>query len=246
MRQALGMQEIIHRALESEFIQWLQRVFGYWIGRIGCAGVAAFQLVYSIWQKEWPPVITWLILFGCFFSAAFLAWRDEHRLIKLEHEKVNALEDRIKPRMQIAGGRSVDKCFIHGNDFFFRAKLEPLGIEPIHKVEAHITEIRRDAEPVELSEVAQLMMHPGCPTLPLLKHKVTGFIDIIKTDSNTQPVLALAWPYASLDANLVSSGHTYQIDIAVSSESAPTQTCTFVFTWNGDPFTSEFEMLKAT
>jgi hypothetical protein len=222
----------------SEFGRWLKSVFRHWILSIGCAGVAAFQLVYGIWQQSWPPVITWLILLVCLCAAVFLAWRDEHR-------KALALEERIKPKMKISGGRSVDKCFIWGGDiFYFRARLESLGVDHIHKVEAHITEIRKDGEPVELKEVAQLMMHPGCPTLPVLKHKVTGFIDVIKTDLNTQPVLALAWNYASVEADIVASGDTYEIDIAVSAESVPTQTCTFVFAWSGHPFTSKFEMIK--
>jgi hypothetical protein len=131
-----------------------------------------------------------------------------------------------------------------GEIFYFRAKLESLGIDHIHEVEAHITKIRRDGKPVELFEVAQLIMHPGCRTLPLLKQGVTGFIDVIRRKPNGGPVLALAWDYASIDADLVASGHTYEIDISVSAESVPTQMCTFVFAWNGDPFTSKFEMLS--
>jgi hypothetical protein len=165
--------------------------------------------------------------------------------IEAEKAKVIVLEDRIKPKMQISGGRSVDKCFVAALDaFYFRARIESLGIEHIYKVEAHITEIRKDGEVVELDEVAQLMLHPGVATLPVLKHKVAGFIDVVKTDKNDQPELALAWLYKSVDATLVSSGHTYEIDIAVSSESVSTQTCTFVFKWDGDPFTSEFEIKR--
>jgi hypothetical protein len=232
------MRGAVRNMLKSDFGQWLKSVFRHWIVLLGCAAIAAFQLIYGIWNQSWPPVVTWLILLVCLLVAVFLSWRDEHK-------RAFDLEERIRPQMQISGGRSVDKCCIWGGEtFYFRARLESLGVEPIHKVEAHITEIRKDGEPVELFEVAQLMMHPGCPTLLLLKHKVTGFIDVIKTDLNTQPVLALAWNYASVDADMVASGHTYQIDIAVSAETVPTQACTFVFTWNGNPFTSQFEMLN--
>jgi hypothetical protein len=72
--------------LKSEFGQWLKSVVKHWIALLGCAGIAAFQLVYSIWQQSSPPVITWLILFLCVFAAVFLAWRDEYRKAVALHE----------------------------------------------------------------------------------------------------------------------------------------------------------------
>jgi len=225
------------------FLRFLWAVCGHYFLVGGGAIIGTILLLFPELYQGVRVSGLWLFIALCLI-AMFLAWRDEHRKAENEQSRILALEERMKPKMQISGGRSVDKCFIWAGDiFYFRARLESLGAEHIHNVEAHVTEIRRDGEPVELKEVAQLMMHPGCRTLPVLKHKVTGFIDVIKTGLNTQPVLALAWNYASVDADLVASGHTYQIDIAVSAESVPTQMCTFVFAWSGDPFTSKFEML---
>jgi hypothetical protein len=59
--------------------QWFRALTRHWIARIGGPLVAAFQILYGIWRRDWPPALGWAILAGCFVWAAFLAWRDEHR-----------------------------------------------------------------------------------------------------------------------------------------------------------------------
>jgi len=87
------------------------------------------------------------------------------------------------------------------------------------------------------------MMHPGTPTLPALKYKVPGFIDVIKTDLNTnQRLLALAWDYASIDKSIVDSVGTYEIDITISSTSSAPKDLTFVFARGDDPLKSTFSI----
>ena len=95
------MSEIITRILKSEFWRWLKRVFGHGIGRIGCSGIAAFQGLYGVFQRESPPVITWIVLFFCFFAAAFLAWRDEIRKANKEHDEAVLLREQAQPRLEV-------------------------------------------------------------------------------------------------------------------------------------------------
>jgi hypothetical protein len=59
--------------------QWLKALTRHWIARIGGPLVAAFQILYGIWRRDWPPALGWAILAGCFVWATFLAWRDEHQ-----------------------------------------------------------------------------------------------------------------------------------------------------------------------
>jgi hypothetical protein len=153
-------------------LRFLLAVLGHYFLVGGGAIIGAILLLYpELYQGV--RVSGWWLLIALFFVAVFLAWRDQHQKADDEHNKVLALEKKLNPKMQISGGRSVDKCFIWGGEiFYFRAKLESLGLDHIREVEAHITEIRREGKPVELFEEAQLMMHPGCRTLPLLKQGV--------------------------------------------------------------------------
>ena len=188
-----------------------------------------------------PPIIAGLLAFVILVTfAAFLSWRDQYR-------KATQLEERIKPRLRITGGMEIDQCFVPTlHVFYYRAKLESIGIEPVRKIEASIVSIRKNGEPVQMTEIPRLATNPGPTVIESLKHNIPGFIDVIRTDENHQPELALAWTYdpVAVEADLVSSGHTYEIDVAVASESLPTQMCTFQFVWrNNDPFQSGFEMV---
>ncbi len=92
---------------------------------------------------------------------------------------------------------------------------------------------------------AKLMMHPGVQTLSELRYRVPGYVDLVRTAGIPElPELALAWNYASVYASVVGTGDKYELDTAVSSFSAPTQLCTFMFKWSGNSWTSEFEVVK--
>jgi len=71
----------------SEFGQWLKALTSHWIARIGAPLIAAFQILYGIWRRDWPPALGWAILAGCFIWATFLAWRDEHRKTIGKHRR---------------------------------------------------------------------------------------------------------------------------------------------------------------
>jgi hypothetical protein len=144
-------------------------------------------------------------------------------LFRAGKDKVAEFEERMKPKIKVSGDMQTENCFTTGNGIaYFRPKLDSLGMEPILNVEAHVIAIRKKGASVPVGEYPQLMMHPGTPTLAALKYKVPGFIDVIKTDPHgRQPMLALAWPYASVDSWIVASEDTYEIDITISSTSAP-------------------------
>jgi hypothetical protein len=185
-----------------------------------------FFLVYVFWIT--PKHLLWD------------ATAKENRLLR----EIDGLAARLKPKVSISGSRDIENCFVDGNNFFLRAKVQSLGEEPILNVEAHIKELRRDGKAVPLGDLAQLMMHPGKPTLEALRHGVDGFIDMIKSgDFNTEPILALAWSYASIDPEVVSPNGAYELDIAVSSANAPTEFATFHFKKNNGPQNWEFAML---
>ena len=195
-------------------------------------------------------VLALVLVWGVFFLI-HVFWLTPKRLLldaanrenKLAGD-IDRLKHRLKPKISISGNRDTENCFVQGNNFFLRAKIQSLGDESVLNVEAHIKELRRDGEVVPLGDLAQLMMHPGTPTLNALKHGVDGFMDIIKSgDFNTEPILALAWSYASIDPEVVSSNGAYELDIAVSSANAPTEFATFHFKKNNGPHNWEFAML---
>jgi hypothetical protein len=195
---------------------------------------------------------TWLIGFAAFVAIFLfeLCFVCPYRHAKDLAAKVAAFEERMKPRIKVSGNMQTENCFTYaiGQDIeYFRAKLDSLGLEPIRNVEAHVMAIRKEGVPVPVGEYPQLMMHPGTPTLALLKNKVPGFIDVIKTNPETrQPMLALAWNYASVASWIVASEETYEIDITISSTSAPPTDFTFIFTWTGHALTSQFSVRQAT
>jgi hypothetical protein len=92
-------------------LRFLFAVLGHYFLVGGGAIIGAILLLYpELYQGV--RVSGWWLLIALFFVAVFLAWRDQHQKAVDEHNKVLALERKLNPKMQISGGRSVDKCFI--------------------------------------------------------------------------------------------------------------------------------------
>lgn len=200
----------------------------------------SFPFDKTLWWIVFGAFVVTLIVEVCFISP----FNHAKSLVK----KIEAFEERMRPRIKVSGDMQTENCFIPSNDiFYFRARLDSLGTEPILNVEAHIIALRKEGASVPIGEYPQLMMHPGTPTLAALKYKVPGFIDVVKTDPQfDQPVLALAWDYASIDRWIIASGDTYEIDITISSINAPPKDFTFEFKWVNDAFQSMFEARDIT
>jgi hypothetical protein len=210
------------------------------------ANESADKLKEALVSLGWATAAN-VLLFTCAFLVHFF-YLTPRRLLAEADSKVITLEERMKPRIKVSGDRQTENCFtIGGEIFYFRARLDSLGIDPILNVEAHVMALRKEGVSIPVGEYPQLMMHPGTPTLPALKYKVPGFIDVIKTDpENGRPILALAWSYASIDRWIVASEDVYEIDITISSTTAPPKDFTFEFKWDGDPFRAAFEARDAS
>jgi len=242
------MSKILSDVLKSEFFKWLAKVFGHWIARIGCAGIAAFQLVYGLWQREAPPVITWCLLFGCFCVAVFFAWRDEHR-------KAEQLEERMRSRIKVSCGKSVDQSVVPGSgEMWFRARLDLEGRTAVPDIEASVTGLWEDEQKVPLHEYLILTMYPGMRSLHDTNLKTLNwgrpeFVDVIHITKDSLAHFPLKFNPGSVDVfNLLNPGHTYQARVAIcsSSPSHPTKVCMFEFEWTGDPDTSDLRLVSVT
>ncbi len=221
----------------SDVLMFLREAKDHWRQIVGGSVLFLILGVAASVGLNVPPAISIIAVFCLAFSwACFLSWRDQR-------ETAFNLFERIKPKIQISGGESVGKsCIVSNGNFFFRARLESLGLEHIRNIEAHLAAIRKNGGAVELDEVVQLMMHPNCPTLPSLRQGVPGFADVVRTEF-AKPVLATARPYAMETA--LSAGDKYELDVAISGEGIPTETRTFIFIWKtAYPCGYEFEMLN--
>ena len=185
-------------------------------------------------------MISWWLLGVCFTVAGFFAWRDEYK-------KAEQLKARFESTISVSAGRQVNKSVITAYTdeiTYFRARIDLIGIEPVGNIEAHITTIRKDGEQFPLVEEARLAIHGGSPGLAWLKEGVAGFIDIIRIAPKDNPVLALAWTYATVKPHMFETGHTYQMDVSITSDTTRTVRCTFEFNWTGDRDTAEFSLVS--
>ena len=241
--------------VKKEFLRyWRGRVKeSFMKARVKCESIAFVLFLISglvlIKSPSFPiDRTTWVCVFSAFVVVFLveLCFVSPYAHAQALQSQIAAFEQRTKPKIKVSGDMAAENCLISAGDaWFFRARLDSLGIDPICNVEANIIALREDGIPVELGEFPRLMMHPGTPTLPALKYQVPGFIDIVRTDQNRQPMLALAWDYASVDALVIGSEKNCEIDIAISSISAPTQKFTVEFRWSGHPLTSAFKTREA-
>jgi hypothetical protein len=111
----------------GELWRWFKAVLVWWFKSVGGSLVAVFQILYALKYKEAPPMISWWLLGVCFAAAGFLAWRDQNK-------KADQLESRMKSRIKVSCGRSVDKSVIRaGGETWFRARLDLEGCTPSQK-----------------------------------------------------------------------------------------------------------------
>jgi hypothetical protein len=83
-----------------EFGQWLRGLLRHWKVLLAGGGVWLVQFGYSLWKQSMPPIVGLLILLICFFAAAFLGWRDEHRKAKKLQSEIDAHTDSVRMRRE--------------------------------------------------------------------------------------------------------------------------------------------------
>jgi len=137
--------------------EWLKALTRHWIARIGGPLVAAFQILYGIWRRDWPPALGWAILAGCFVWATFLTWRDEHR-------KTIGKERRCILNEYVVAEKPLK--------YRLRRYLESLNPELLDAVDAGETPIGIWISNERLGELMRLAYEPGGVDLIELKEGV--------------------------------------------------------------------------
>jgi hypothetical protein len=102
--------KMVEISIWSDLRQWLQAIIHHWVASAGCALVAVFQICYGIFRRDWPPILSWMILAACFLLATFLAWRDEHRktIGKERRSILNTVVDLLRPEVTVMGEKRED------------------------------------------------------------------------------------------------------------------------------------------
>ena len=202
-----------------------------------------FPDTLALKYKEAPPMISWWLLGVCFAAAGFLAWRDQNK-------KADQLESRMKSRIKVSCGRSVDKSVIRaGGETWFRARLDLEGCTPVPEIEASVNELWEDKEKVPLSEYLTLTMFPGMkfphdPNMKTLNEGRPEFVDLIRVANGMATFPLKIYPRAVDNDALLKPKHTYRIIVAICSSSNRTDQCTFQFEWTGDPDTSDIRLMS--
>ena len=141
----------------TEFGRYFEAVLVSWVKTVGGSIVAVFQIFYALKYKEAPPLISWCLLGVCFTVAGFLAWRDEHK-------KAERLESRMKSRIRVSCGKSVDKSVASASGkMWYRARLDLEGCVAVPNLEASIIELWEDGNKVPLSEYLTLTKYDLVP-----------------------------------------------------------------------------------
>jgi hypothetical protein len=193
-----------------------------------------------------PRPVACSIAFGlAVLLACFLAFRDQYL-------KVQQFEARMKSRIRVSCGRSVDKSVIPaGGEWWYRARLDLEGCTAVPDIEASIIELWEDKERVPLSEYLTLTMYPGMkfphdPNMKTLNEGRPEFVDIIRVANGTASFPLKLYPRAVDNNALLKPKHTYRIIVAIFSTCNRTDECTFEFEWTGDPVTSDIKLMSVT
>jgi hypothetical protein len=187
-------------------------------------------------------------------SVFLVRWAySSYAVFKVERDKAIALEERMKSRIRVSCGKSVDKSVVSaGGEMWYRARLDLEGCTPVPDIEASVTELLEDGEKVLLQEYLTLTMYPGMMPAPYANTKTLNegrpeFVDIIRVADGMAHFPLKFYPRAVDHHTLLKPKHTYRIIIAIcSSPSNRTDMCTFEFQWTGDPDTSDIRLVSVT
>jgi hypothetical protein len=142
---------------------------------------------FEIFEREFSPVLKgeWVEFIEAFWvggwaskidvsawSFAVTIWKHKDRWLKRPNRPFAEEQSRIL----VSCGRHAGMSVISATDgrTYFRAKLELDGSEAVHNLNAAITAIRRDGQPLPLNEAVRLMFHPGVSSLEELREGIPG------------------------------------------------------------------------
>lgn len=187
-----------------------------------------------------PPVVTWLILAVCFFAAAFLAWRDEHR-------KAEDLEERLRRRLRVAvDEKSIANAIWSGSEWmiFLRVIVSSLTSQRIQNAKAYLVSIEKDSKILWDNEEVPLTFAPGEAADALnktIEHGGSYPVDVVIVRRGGGDPLFLGtpgrvWPHFDSVADIFSETGDYIINLRVSADDCPSVLAKVKFHWGGNSF----------
>ena len=221
-----------------------------WVSLVIGAVLAALVLCFPKWTHQhisdtMNVVLVSLVPFLAGASVFLVRWvYSPYAVFKVERDKVIALKELMKSRIEVTCGRKVEMSILTARGTtFFRARLDLIGIEAVRNIEAAITAIRKDGKKLPLDEAARLTLHPGIGALDELREGTPEFVDVLKVEPDGKLALTLIGIYPAVDTYCCNeAGHTYELDVSITG-STRTQMRTFVFVWTGDRDTADFHIL---
>src|SRR5205823_8703899 len=125
---------------------------------------------------------------------------EAEKIIREALTKITTLEDRMKSKIRVSCGKSVDKSVVSADgQTWYRARLDLQGVISVPDIEATITELLQDGKRVQLDEILVLTMYPGVllPGYPIDKNLKTlsegspEFVDLICVQANGVAIFPL-------------------------------------------------------
>jgi hypothetical protein len=227
------------------FLRFLGAVCRHYLLVAGGAIIGAVLLFFPQLYQGIRVSGLWL-LFALLVVAAFLAWRDEHR-------KALALEQRMKSRIRVSCGRSVEKSVVTDHTgTWFRVRLDLEGEASIPNIEGSVIDLLQDDRKVPLQECLILTMYPGKQSpddknMRILHKGQPEFIDVVHAlNQGTAHFPLKFYPASVPHETLLQQNHIYKITLNIYSQSHSTVTRILEFSWTGDQQTSDIRDVTPT
>lgn len=179
----------------------------------------------------------WLIGFAAFvvlflFELCFICPLNHAKSLV---EKIDALEDRLKPRISVSCDDD-EQCKLAAgerNAAHFRVRIHLSGDKIAEKVTATVIGIREDERKLPVTQPVKLRFHLFGIELPILRPETVELLDMFRLDPEGVSISAVI-DYGAFNRFCCNNrGRTYEIDVEIPSTLMPAR-FTHVFPWTGD------------